>query len=214
MEHAAVIFADLAGFTALTEAHGDMAAADTAEHLVAAARSVLDVGDRLIKSIGDAVLLNSSTPAAAVRLIVALVQACRGDALLPDLRAGAHYGPIVARDGDIFGATVNIAARVAAHAGGGQILVTRPIAAAVDTNLRIREHGIVSLRNVTTPIEVFELVDTDAPIRVIDPVCRMPVDPLHAPARLSHGTGDYLFCSLGCAARFAAHPDQYVTNPM
>ena len=64
--NAAVTFGDLAGFTALTEAHGDIAAADLAEQLVADAESVLGVGDRLVKAIGDAVLLTFPDAASAI----------------------------------------------------------------------------------------------------------------------------------------------------
>jgi adenylate cyclase len=67
--NAAVTFGDLAGFTALTEAHGDIAAADIAEQLVADTESVLGVGDRLVKAIGDAVLLTSVDAASAITLI-------------------------------------------------------------------------------------------------------------------------------------------------
>lgn len=66
--NAAVSFADLAGFTALTEAHGDVIAADIAERFVAVAESVMDTGDRLVKAIGDAVLLTSVDAAAGIGL--------------------------------------------------------------------------------------------------------------------------------------------------
>ena len=89
--NAAVTFGDLAGFTALTEAHGDIAAADLAEQLVADAESVLGVGDRLVKAIGDAVLLTFPGAASAITLTLRLFDACERDARFPDLRAGLHY---------------------------------------------------------------------------------------------------------------------------
>jgi adenylate cyclase len=208
--NAAVIFADLAGFTALTEAHGDTAAADIAERLVTAAESVLAGADRLVKALGDAVLITSTGALSAITLVQNLFEACETDARFPDLRAGLHYGPVVERGGDIFGATVNIAARIAARAGGGQILMTRPIAdAAAAGDVATRSLGPTPLRNLTTPVELFELVRAGAPDRTVDPVCRMMVHPATAAGRLSYAGIDYLFCSLDCAAKFAAHPDNF-----
>jgi class 3 adenylate cyclase len=207
---AAVAFADLAGFTALTEAHGDAAAADIAERLVAVAESVLGAGDRLVKTLGDAVLLTSVDALSGITLVQRLFQACEADARFPDVRAGLHYGSVIRRGDDVFGATVNIAARIAARAGGGEILFTRPVAdAAAAAEIRTRRLGLIPLRNLTEPVELFELVRSAAPDRSVDPVCRMMVHPATAAGRLSYQGIDYLFCSLDCAAKFAAHPDRF-----
>lgn len=64
-----------AGFTALTEAHGDVLAADIAERLVSVTKSVAAYGDRLVKNIGDAVLLTSTDAASAIRLVLRLFDA-------------------------------------------------------------------------------------------------------------------------------------------
>ncbi len=211
--NAAVTFADLAGFTALTEAHGDVAAADIAEALVAIAESVLDGGDRLIKGIGDAVLLSSVDAASAITLTFKLFDACETDARFPDLRAGLHYGPVVERRGDIFGATVNIAARVAAQAGGGQILVTSPVAdAAPAVGVPVRALGCMRLHNLSERVELFKLVRPGADDQDVDPVCRMRINAATAAGRLAYAGADYLFCSLECAAKFAAHPDRYAVS--
>ncbi len=94
---AAVAFADLAGFTALTEAHGDTAAADTAERLVAVAKLVLGAGDRLVNTLGDAVLLTSADALSGITLVQRLFDACEADARFPDVRVGLHYGPVIRR---------------------------------------------------------------------------------------------------------------------
>lgn len=209
----AVTFADLAGFSALTEAHGDTAAADTAQQFVEIARSLLGAGDRLIKTIGDAVLLHSVEPTSAVTLILSLFDACERDPRFLDVRAGAHVGPVVERAGDIFGATVNIAARIAATAAGGQIIVTAPIAeAAVAVNVEVRRLGPTVLHNIVTPVELFKLVRSAAGDRDVDPVCRMRVNQVSAAGCLTYGGRDYLFCSLGCAAKFAADPELFVVG--
>jgi class 3 adenylate cyclase len=133
---AAVAFADLAGFTALTEAHGDVLAADIAERLVSVTNSVMATGDRLVKDIGDAVLLTSTDAASGISLVLRLFDACDADPQFPDLRAGLHYGRVVECGDDIFGSTVNVAARITAKAAGDQILMTRPVADAAAANGR------------------------------------------------------------------------------
>ena len=210
--NAAVSFADLAGFTALTEAHGDVIAADIAERFVAVAESVMDTGDRLVKAIGDAVLLTSVDAAAGIGLVLRLFDACEADVRFPDLRAGLHYGPVVERAGDIFGATVNIAARIAARAAGGQILLTRPVAdTAAAHGLPVRGLGPITLHNITTPVEVYKLIRAGVNDHDVDPVCRMRINPATAAGRLNYAGTDYLFCSLDCAGKFASHPDRFTS---
>ncbi len=210
--NAAVTFGDLAGFTALAEAHGDTAAADVAEQLVADAESVLGIGDRLVKAIGDAVLFTSVDAASAITLIFRLFDVCERDQHFPDLRAGLHYGPVVERGGDIFGTTVNVAARLAAHAGGGQILATRAVAdAAPSVGVEVRALGPMTLHNLSVPVELFKLVRDGANDRDTDPVCRMRVNPATAVGRLTYAGADYLFCSLDCAGKFAAQPDRFTS---
>ncbi len=210
--NAAVAFADLAGFTALTEAHGDVVAADIAEQLVSVATSVMTTADRLVKNIGDAVLLTSTEAVSGISLVVRLFDACEADPQFPDLRAGLHYGPVVERAGDIFGSTVNVAARVTAKAAGGQIFMTRPVAdAATMSGLVVRALGPLALRNLSEPVELYKLIRTGAEDHDVDPVCRMRVNPATAAGRLTYGGIDYLFCSLDCAGKFATEPERFTS---
>jgi class 3 adenylate cyclase len=202
---------DLAGFTALTEAHGDDQAADLAMSFTRLSLGRLGPGDRLVKSIGDAVLLASSSPASGLTLVAGLLEDC---AKLPSwsvARAGLHHGPAVERDGDLFGASVNLTARVAGQAAGGHVLATRPVAdVARDLGVAVRTAGSFRLRNVADPCELFEL-DLDGPHAgdLIDPVCRMRVDPSTAGAMLRHGDEKLWFCSTACASAFIAHPERH-----
>ena len=209
---AAITFVDLAGFTALTETHGDIAAADIAGRFVAVTESVLNAGDRMIKALGDAVLLTSADAAAAITLVLRLFGACETDPRFLDLRAGLHYGPVVQRGGDVFGTTVNIAARIAALAGGGQILITRPIAdAAPAAGIPVRALGPTMLHNLTSPVELFRLVREDLVDRDVDPVCRMRVNRATAAGCLTYAGVEYLFCSLECAGNSPLSPN--VSHP-
>lgn len=84
-------------------------------------------GGRVIKLLGDGVLLLFDGPCVAIDAGVGLTRE-RVKAGLPAAHAGIHSGPIVERDGDVFGTTVNVASRIANHAPAGTILVSEPVA--------------------------------------------------------------------------------------
>lgn len=201
----AVAFVDIAGFTALTETQGDEDAANIAAHFAELTRAALAPGERLVKTIGDAVMVTSPSPVSAVTLIERMLTRATG---LPALRAGIHYGSIVERDGDVFGATVNLAARVSAEAHPGEVLATSQVATAAETRgIPVIELGSVLLKNVKDPVPLFSLgLVLGAMETPIDPVCQMPVDRRSACGHLQHKGEQYWFCSLACAAAFASNP--------
>ena len=118
---------DRAGFTALTEVHGDHDAADLIDHFGTLARDALDADDRLVKTIGDAVMLVCLTPSAGLRLVRRITAACLTQPRFPVPRAGLHHGPAVERHDDFVGAAVNLAARVTAQATEATAVVTATI---------------------------------------------------------------------------------------
>ena len=160
-------FADLAGFTALTEAHGDEQAADLAgEFSRTAAELLTRHGAEQIKTIGDALMLRIAEPAEAVTLGLALTSELMAEHGYPAIRVGMHTGPAVERSGDWFGAAVNLAARISGLAAGNEVLLSQATmaqAGEVD-GVRFDERGQQRLRNVSEPITIF------------DPVCRMAID--------------------------------------
>jgi class 3 adenylate cyclase/YHS domain-containing protein len=197
---------DLAGFTALTEAHGDDHAASVALSLADTARASLTERDRLVKTLGDAVFLASPTASDALELATRILQACAARDEYLNTRTGIHSGPAAERDGDFFGAAVNLTARIASQAEGGQVLATAAVAEAARTRgMGVASVGPAAFKNVGAPVELFEL-DLGAAVELesIDPVCRMRVKHAQAAGRLRHDGVDYWFCSLRCAGRFAA----------
>ncbi len=206
-----VAFVDLAGFTALTDTHGDHHAADLAGRFADLARGSLRQGEDVIKTIGDAVMLSAPTPTEGVALVGRICARTDAEAAFPVVRAGLRHGPVVERDGDLFGATVNLASRVAAQAAGGQVLATAAVAdAAATAGFDARPLGAVALRNLPDPVELYELAPCPQPHdRAVDPVCRMAVDRATAAGRLTHLGHDHWFCSLACVAAFATNPDRY-----
>lgn len=211
------VFADLAGFTALTEAHGDERAAELAETFARLVRPLLrDRGAEQVKTIGDAVMIRADEARDAIELGLATIDELERQPEFPIARVGMHTGPAVRRGDDWFGATVNVAARVSGVAGGGEVVLTdatREAAGEAD-GIELLRHGETRLRNVADPVTLFRAVrigETRGRL-VIDPVCRMVIGPGQAAGELFHEGVRYQFCSLACAAAFAAGPDTYVAG--
>jgi class 3 adenylate cyclase len=215
MSEATFVFADIAGFTALTEAHGDEEAVvlvDAFTELVC--RELPAIQGEHVKTIGDALMLRIPDPANAIRLGLDISRRNLSHGA-PAVRVGLHHGPAVERNGDYFGAAVNLAARVSGIAAGGEVLVSGPTAAlAPDLEGIVYEsRGRHELRNVSEPVELFAALPVGATAErlPIDPVCRMAVDPERAPGRLLYGGNAYFFCSLACVGRFAERPERFVS---
>ena len=151
----AIAFADLAGYARLTIERGDEAALGAVERFVQAVEQTLPVDARVIKMLGDEVMVVGSDAAALTAWAVELRSGIATGDPLP--RIGIHYGEALYRDGDYFGRDVNQAARVVARAGGGEVLVTRPVvelAAGVD-GLEFERIGEVRLKGFSEPTELF-----------------------------------------------------------
>ena len=211
------IFADLAGFTALTETHGDLDAAKVAARYTEMTRAALQPGARLVKTIGDEVMIVAENTMCALQTALKLREAIDQEPLFPTVRIGLHGGSAVEQNGDYFGATVNLAARVAAHARMGQILCTRQIATEASRlpGVIFRARELAHLKNIADPVPLFEVVigEVGAVADPIDPVCRMRIKQDAAPAQLPFGSATYYFCSFVCAKAFAEHPDYYASSP-
>lgn len=128
--NATFVVADIAGFTALTEPHGDEeAAALVKEFCRAVAAELPSVGGSQVKTIGDALMLTIPEPGDAVLLGLRVTHELMRGHGAPAVRVGLHHGSAIEQDGDYFGATVNLAARVSAEASAGEVLLTGTAAA-------------------------------------------------------------------------------------
>ena len=211
---ATFLFADIAGFTALTEAHGDEHAVQLVDDFAAVVRAELpNVGGEYVKTVGDALMLRVPDPGDAIRLGLWITRNAMSGHQAPSVRVGGNFGPAVERSGDYFGTTINVAARVSALARGGELLVTGNTAAlAADLDGVLYEsRGRQALRNIAEPMEIFAVVrmNEDADHLVVDPVCQMAVDPERAVGRLMLEGSAYYFCSLSCVAAFSQNRQRY-----
>ena len=214
---ATFMFADIAGFTALTEAHGDQEAAKlVGEFCEAVAAELPAFGGTQVKTIGDALMLRIPDPGTAVLLGLRIAHDVLRGHGAPAVRVGMHHGPAIERAGDYIGSTVNLAARVSAAATGGEVLLTARTAATAPQveGVLYQSRGRQTLRNVRDPVELVAAVrqgDTSDRGLAIDPVCRMAVDPEHAAGRLTYEDTTYYFCTLDCAGAFARHPQRFAS---
>ena len=148
----AIAFADLAGYTRMTEEAGEEEALTAVERFVEAVEETLPDDARIIKTIGDEVMVVGSDPAALTDWAVGF-QAMHTERPLP--RIGIHAGEVVYRDGDYYGREVNQAARVAARAAGGEVLVTRPVVDAAGAHVEFDPIGEVRLKGFSYVTELF-----------------------------------------------------------
>jgi adenylate cyclase len=151
----AIAFADLAGYARLTVEQGDEAAVSTVERFVEAVGKTLPAEARVIKTLGDEVMVVGPDPAALTAWAVDLQLGIGPNE--PPPRIGIHYGEALYRDGDYFGREVNQAARVVARAGGGEVLVTRPVVEIADGagGLQFDRIGEVRLKGFSDTTELF-----------------------------------------------------------
>jgi adenylate cyclase len=145
----AVCFLDLTGYTRLTEERGDAAAADLAARLAGLVRRSAQEHDGTpVKWLGDGVMFFFREPAAAVLAAVEMVEVV-GRQGLPPAHVGIHAGPVIFQDGDYFGRTVNLAARIAEYARPGEVLVSQEVVDAAEGGpVAFAEIGPVELKGV------------------------------------------------------------------
>jgi adenylate cyclase len=155
---ASFAFLDLTGYTRLTEERGDRAAAELAAALTQLVQG--EVGrheGKAVKWLGDGVMFSFRDPAAAVLSTIEIGRRT-GEVGLPPAHAGIAVGPVIFQDGDYYGRTVNLAARLAGAAHPGQTLVDVEVvrSTAGRAGVRFRRLGPVHLKGMLDPVDAYE----------------------------------------------------------
>jgi adenylate cyclase len=155
----AVVFVDLSGYTRRTEERGDEVAVRFARTLQREADAVATAnGGRLVKLLGDGAMLRLPDAERGLDAALALVGILSVDGSL-SAHAGVHAGPVIERDLDMFGRTVNLASRIADAAGPGEVLVSEAVVAAVDDPaFRFERTGGAQLKGITERVPLFRAV--------------------------------------------------------
>lgn len=185
-EKLAVLFADISGSTALYDTLGDeMARQLIAECMILMMREMSAHGGTLIKTIGDEILCTFPDPIAAIEAAGAMQNAVENErssnARPMYIRIGFHYGEVIHENGDVFGDTVNVAARITAITRARQIMTTRAVAAVLPMKLRSKMRQILraELRGKQEALDVFQVSweqDDTMSTRIGLPQFRKPAD--------------------------------------
>lgn len=210
----AIMFVDLASFTPLAEAMGDVRASQILQRFSSMVRTVARGSHgRIVKQIGDAFMLMFSEPHQAVMCSVALERYCAQEPQFPAVSSGIHWGPVLYREGDYFGSNVNVASRLTEEAQRHQTLISGDLWRRVKDmeGVEFVRLGKRRLKGLATDIEVFEArwSEPGQIEKVVDPVCGMELGQSEVAARLSLDGRNLSFCSDDCLRKFVASPGSY-----
>jgi adenylate cyclase len=158
----AICFLDVTGYTRLTEEGGDEAAAGLAERLSRMVqRASVHHGGKPVKWLGDGVMFHFPDPGPGVVAALEMVEGV-ADAGLPPAHVGLHAGPVLFQEGDYFGRTVNIAARIAEYARPGEVVVSEDVVEkAQNAPVAFTEIGAVELKGISGPLRLHTARRTD-----------------------------------------------------
>jgi adenylate cyclase len=162
----AICFLDVTGYTRLTQERGDEAAADLAATLARLVqRGSVRFGGKPIKWLGDGVMFYFRDSGPGVRSALEMVAELAATGL-PPAHVGLHTGPVLFQQGDYFGQTVNLTARIAEYARPGEVLVSQAVAEVSEQDgVTFSDIGPVELKGVSGPVNLLraQLADTATP---------------------------------------------------
>ena len=208
------LIADLSGYTALTEAHGSISAAQIVKRYIEMVQEILDKDTQLVERVGDEVIIVGNNAAHIIQIALKLKTKVEKELNFPNVHIGIHSGYVLEQDGNYFGSAINITSRVASYARAGQILCTDAAFESVKDKQAIhyQQLGKVHFKNVVEPISLFEIAGGrfEQSDKATDPVCQMQVKPETANARLNYQGQNYFFCSFECVRLFASQPERYL----
>ena len=208
----AILMADLTGYTAMTDAHGGESAARIVSKYMAIVAEALCGTARLIQRVGDQVVITAENASDLFTTATQIRTLAQREHHFLSIHAGLHYGPIFVEDGNLFGSTINVAARIMNLAGRGQILCSSAFLFELPVNdhLLFRSIGLQKLKNVLTEVEVFEMGSSSFSSNAIDPVCHMHIDIAKPSFNMLYKGNTFHFCSQRCLALFQNDPDRFV----
>lgn len=149
-------FVDLADFTAYADARGDLPAVEIVEGFAQAVTAELGERGRVLKALGDGYMLSFPDPAAAVSACVRIIERMRGDDT-PGVHASVHQGVALYREGDYFGSSVNLAARLLGLAGGGELVASGAVVEATAEQFDWGRRRSRRVRGFSEPVEYSRL---------------------------------------------------------
>lgn len=210
----AILMADLSGYTAMTEVHGGASAAHLIRRYLELVRESLHGDAAMIQRVGDQVVIVSNDADDIVVTAKNLIAKANNHHFL-SLHAGIHFGPVIKENGNLFGTTINVAARIMSLARQGQVLCSQALFEQIK-NLKPFEFGFLGtfhLKHVLHTVEIFKLeMEHHHQQLAIDPVCQMQIDPGQSDIMVQHHGKLYHFCSAQCAVLFQHQPSAFIAG--
>lgn len=202
----AILMADLSGYTALTETHGAVAAADLIDKYIGIVESCLIGDSHLHERTGDEIMVVSSCPDFLLATAVMIGKHTSNEDNFLQVHGGLHYGKVLQRGNNYFGSAINLTSRIASKAKAGSVWCSDEFVNALSDKsvFPLTSKGNQVFKNVSIEKEVFELCIEDRKFVHIDPVCRMLI--LDTNNAISHPIQENkYFCSSECLAIYNAN---------
>ncbi len=198
-KNVAILMADLSGYTALTETHGSVSAADLIDKYIRIAKNCLVGDSKLQERTGDEIMFVSDSPDSLLATALKLEANTANEENFLQVHGGLHYGKVLRRADSYFGSAINLVARIAAKAAAGTFWCSDEFVNSLTDKsaCAFKSKGNHLFKNINGEKEVFELSIEKEKTNYIDPVCRMlilnPQNAIHHPSHKEH-----YFCSSQC----------------
>jgi adenylate cyclase len=207
----AILMADLTGYTAMTDAHGGASAARIVNKYMQLVDNALHGSSRAVQRIGDQVVLIADNADDMVITAQKLNSLTLEEHHFLSIHAGLHYGPIFIENDNLFGSTVNVAARIMNLASRGQVLCSSQFKTMLTDPTKFKSVGSYSLKNLMMEFELHELLqDQQSNSSNIDPVCHMHIDVSKSEFTYTISGVVYHFCSDYCLSLFKESPGSFI----
>ncbi len=210
---ASFLIADLAGYTSLTEVHGDLSAADIVSRFIEIVKESLKEDTNLVNQIGDEVLITSGNPKSILKTAINIFNKTENEPNFPSIHIGLHGGKVIKRAGQYFGNTLNLTSRICSYSKPGQLLCSHEFVKFVQNKGKydFLKLGDIRFKNVAKSVAVYEIILESNKIKLsIDPICKMQVDMDNPPAKIPYEGKSYFFCSYQCSKKFIDNPEDFI----
>jgi class 3 adenylate cyclase/YHS domain-containing protein len=199
----AIMMADLSGYTAMTEIHGANTAVSLIDKYLGIVKKSLVGSSHLHERVGDEMIIIATTAEDLAYTATMMFEHAHEEIQFLPLHAGLHYGPIIKKDGDYFGTTINTASRITSVAEKGQMVCSADFISQLPENhpFILVEKGRHTFKNLLNPVDLFELsccIEYMSRKYVIDPVCHMLIKTPDTALQWVHKEERLFFCSEHC----------------
>ncbi len=205
-QNIAILMADLSGYTALTETHGSVSAADLIDKYISIAQNCLVGNTKMHERTGDEIMFISDSADSLLETALKLEAnaVCEENFLL--VHGGLHFGKVLKRANNYFGSAINLVSRIAAKAVPGTFWCSDDFVYSItDKSIcKFLSKGNFVFKNITQEKEVFELSIERMKANYVDPVCRMLI--VNKQNAIPHPHEEELyFCSSQCLKIYEAN---------